>query len=114
MDSVSTVTDDQMREMLQTLKPYTMVILRRTERMNEPGTERIIWEHGRRNFELRARGSLAIVCPVRDGSDVAGLCIFTTNPEETRTIMDGDPGVESGVLSYEIHPTKGFPGSALP
>lgn len=83
-------------------------------RTQEPGAEKIIWEHGRRNFELRAQGALAIVCPVRDGSDVAGIGIFTGNPEETERIMDGDPAVHAGILAYEIHPTGTFPGSQLP
>jgi hypothetical protein len=28
--------------------------------------------------------------------------------------MDHDPGVEAGIFTYEIHPVRGFPGSALP
>ena len=79
-----------------------------------PGVEAIIWEHGRRNFALRADGVLAIVCPVADGSEVNGLGIFTTSAEETTRIMDEDPGVKAGVFVYEIHPCRGFPGSSLP
>jgi hypothetical protein len=108
------ITDEQMREELQTAKPYTIVLLRSTARRAETGIDRIIWEHGRRNFELRANGTLAIVCPVVDESNLSGVCIFTTNSEETRKIMDGDPGVEAGVFTYEIHSTKTFPGSRLP
>jgi hypothetical protein len=108
------ITDAQMRDMLQAAKPYTIAILLKTQRISAPGIDKIIWEHGRRNFELRAEGSLAIVCPVRDESEMAGICIFTTNEEETRRIMDGDPGVQAGVFRYEIHPTKSFPGSRLP
>jgi len=108
------ITDEQMREELQTAKPYTIVLLRSTARRAETGIDRIIWEHGRRNFELRARGVLAIVCPVVDESNLSGVCIFTTNSEETRKIMNGDPGVEAGLFTYEIHSTKTFPGSRLP
>jgi hypothetical protein len=108
------ITDDQMREMLKTVKPYTLVVLHSVARQRDAGAAEIIWEHGRRNLELRAQGLLVIVCPVRDGSDVAGICIFTTNSEETKAIMDGDPAVQAGILTYEIHPTRGFPGSTLP
>ena len=108
------ITDDQMREMLQAAKPYTIVLLHSTTRRREAGAEKIIWEHGRRNFVLRAQGSLAIVCPVRDESDLSGVCIFNTNAEETKRIMDGDPGVQAGVFTYEIHSTRTFPGSMLP
>lgn len=108
------ITDEQMREELRTAKPCTIVLLRSTARRNEAGADRIIWEHGRRNFELRAQGALAIACPVVDESNLSGVCIFTTNSEETRKIMDGDPGVEAGLFTYEIHPTKIFAGSGLP
>jgi len=108
------ITDEQMRQELQTAKPYTIVLLRSTARRRETGADGIIWEHGRRNFELRARGALAIVCPVADESNFSGVCIFTTNSEETRKIMDGDPGVEAGIFTYEIHSTKTFQGSRLP
>jgi len=56
-----------------------------------PDADKIVWEHGRRNFELRRDGILSIVCPVRDESDVSGIGIFSTSPEETRRIMDRDP-----------------------
>lgn len=114
MGAAAMITDEQMRERIQEAKPYTIVLLHKTQKAGEPGADKIVWEHGRRNFELRADGSLAIVCPVRDESDFSGLCIFTTNEEETRKIMDGDPGVQAGVFTYEIHPTRSFPGSQLP
>ncbi len=78
------------------------------------GVESIIWEHGRRNFALRADGVLPIVCPVSDGSDVSGIGIFNASVEETKKIMDEDPGVQAGVFVYELHPCRSFPGSSLP
>jgi hypothetical protein len=29
-------------------------------------------------------------------------------------ITDEDPGVQSGLFTYELHPVRGFPGSSLP
>ncbi len=78
------------------------------------GVKSIIWEHGRRNFELRAAGILPIVCPVTDESDVAGIGIFNASVEETRKIMEEDPGVQAGVFIYELHPCRSFPGASLP
>jgi hypothetical protein len=40
--------------------------------------------------------------------------IFKTSVEETRNIMDGDPGVQAGIFVYEIHPCRSFPGDSLP
>jgi len=107
------ITDDYMREMSQKTRPYTIVILRKTPKRNEPNADRIVWEHGRRNYELRRDGILNIVCPVADESDVAGFGIFSTNAEETRRIMDEDPAVKAGIFVYEIHSALSLPGDAL-
>ncbi len=111
---MQTITDDDMHRMLAATKTYCIVILRAGPRKHEPGAEKIIWEHGRRNFALRADGVLAIVCPINDGSDVSGIGIFNASAEETRQIMDDDPGVRAGVFVYELHACRGFPGSSLP
>ena len=61
----------------------------------------IIWEHGRRNFALRAEGVLSIVCPITDESDIAGLAIFNANVERTNEIMEDYPAIKAEILSYE-------------
>lgn len=100
--------------MLPTTAGYTIVILKRTALYDREKQGAILWEHGRRNFSLRADGRLAIVCPIDDGSDTSGLGIFTTDVDETRRIMDDDPAVLAGIFSYEVHPCRSFPGDALP
>jgi hypothetical protein len=107
------ITDDYMREWLKTRKPYTIVILRNGPKANELDANKLIWEHGRRNFELRRDGALCIVCMITDESEVAGLEIFSTDLEETRRIMEEDVAVKAGILTYEIHPAMSFPGDAL-
>ena len=57
---------------------------------------------------------LPIVCPVADESDWAGIGIFDASPEQVTTIMEGDPAVQAGLFTYEVHPLRGFPGSTLP
>jgi hypothetical protein len=49
---------------------------------------------------LRAEGVLSIVCPISDGSDVAGIGIFNASVEEVKSIMDEDPGAKAGVFVY--------------
>ncbi len=110
---MTTVTDDYMKEMMGKTRPYCVVVLRKTPRSNDPGSDRIVWEHGRRNFQLRADGVLSIVCPVRDASDLSGIGIFDASLEKTKEIMDGDPGVKAGIFTYEVHPTRSFPGDCL-
>jgi hypothetical protein len=109
-----TITDDDMRQMMTTTKPYTVVILKTGPQWNTPGFRDTVWEHGRRNFELRAQGLLSIVCPIADDSGVTGVGVFNANVEETQKIMDGDPGVKAGVFVYEIHASRSFPGDSLP
>jgi uncharacterized protein YciI len=108
------ITDAYMRDMLSKTRSYVVVILRGTDKLNEPGAQAIVWEHGRRNFQLRAEGRLAIVCPIRDGSGVNGVGIFNTTLEEAKSIMDGDPGVQAGLFTYDLHACRSFPGDALP
>jgi hypothetical protein len=108
------ITDDFMREMMTKSKNYCLVILKSGPNREKPGIEKIIWEHGRRNFSLRADGLLPVVCPVADESSVSGVGIFNGTLEEIRKIMDEDPGVKAGVFIYEAHVCRSFPGDSLP
>jgi hypothetical protein len=108
------VTDDDMRTMLTKSAPYSVVLLERGPAYGSPGSDAVVWEHGRRNFELRAAGLLAVVCPVPDDSDLCGVGIFTPAPDEVARLMDDDPGVRAGVFTYAVHPCRSFPGDALP
>lgn len=108
------ITDEYMQKMIASTRAYTVVILKKTPAFSRPDVMPIVWEHARRNFSLRAEGQLAIVCPVNDGSEVSGIGIFNTGEEETRKIMNGDPGVQQGIFTYEIHASRSFPGDTLP
>jgi hypothetical protein len=108
------ITDEYMRAMLPTTKEYTAVLLKAGPNRRMEGVDQIVWEHGRRNFSLRADGVLSIVCPVPGGEELNGIGIFNATVEETRAIMDDDPGVQAGVFVYELHPCRSFPGDALP
>jgi len=103
-----------MRQSLQTSRGYTVAIVKKGPAYDPPRSDGIIWEHGRRNFALRAAGLLAIVCPVSDGTDLAGIGIFDAEAADVERIMAGDPAVEAGVLTFEVHPTRSFPGDCLP
>jgi len=113
-DKLTIFTDEYMKAKLSETKPFTTVILKKGPSFQNADSFSIVWEHGRRNFLLRSEGALPIVCPVNDGTDVAGIGIFTTNEQQTRIILEDDPAIKAGVLVYEIHPTISFPGSILP
>ena len=90
-----------------------MVILKAGPNLERPGTEKVAWEHRRRNFALRADGSLLIVCPISDWSDVKGVGIFNAEVTETKETIDEDPGVKEGMLVYEAHAGRSIPGYSL-
>ena len=108
------ITDEYMRERRSKARGYTLVLLRATPAFDPATCGAIIWEHGRRNMSLMADGPLSIVCPVADDTDLAGIGIFDAPAEVVAGIMDGDPAVQAGVFSYELHPVLGFPGQQLP
>ena len=108
------ISDDFMRDMLGRSKGYSLVLLRDGPNRHADGVQPTLWEHGRRNFALRADGLLSVVCRVADDSGWAGIGIFDAPAEEVARLMDDDPAVRDGVLIYEIHPVSGFPGDGLP
>jgi hypothetical protein len=108
------ITDDFMRDMLAKSKPYTVVFLKATAKRGEPGSGAVVWEHGRRNFSLRAQGVLSIVCPITDDTDWSGVGIFNASADEVVSLMNDDPAVKAGIFTYELHPVRGFPGDGLP
>ncbi|HXW95681.1 MAG TPA: hypothetical protein VEJ19_08245 [Nitrososphaerales archaeon] len=110
---MSSITDEYMRGMLGKTLPYTIMVLHKTSKIGESGMDRVVWEHGRRNFQFRQARKMNIVLPVRDESDLAGFIVFSTDIEETRKIMDEDPGVRAGIFTYELHTTRSFRGDAL-
>ncbi len=108
------ISDEYMGEMLAKTRAYVAVFLKAGPNYDAPDARPTIVEHGRRNFALRAEGVLSIVCPVTDDSEWSGLGIFDAPIEDVVAIMDGDPGVQAGIFTYEVHPVRSFPGDTLP
>ncbi len=108
------ITDEYTKQILLNTKNYTIVILKKTEKINEPGTDKIKYEHGKRNFQLREDGIMSIVCRINDASNISSIGIFNSNPDEVKKIMDEDPGVIAGIFTYEVHIFSSFPGDKLP
>ncbi len=111
---MTTITDEYMKQMGAATKNYTVVILKKGPAFKMPDCFPVIWEHGRRNYALRADGLLSIVCPVADDTEIAGIGIFNADVEQTKKIMEEDPAVKEKILVYEIHPARSFPGDSLP
>ena len=114
MSELPAISDETMRQSMASAHRYTVAILKKGTAYDPPRTDGIIWEHGRRNFALRAAGLLSIVCPIREDAAYAGVGIFNADAEQTEQIMAGDPAVQAGVLTFEIFSTRSFPGDCLP
>src|SRR5262245_45573182 len=112
--NMTTITDEFIYSMLPKAKEYCIVLLRPGPKAEHPEVKKILWEHVRRNFALRADGLLSIVCPVSVDGGLSGLGIFNASQDDTKKIMDEDPGVMEGVFVYETHPCRSFPGDSLP
>lgn len=110
---MTTITDEELGQLLRTAKPYTVGLLRWGPNRHIDGVEAIRWEHSRRMASLRADGVMSIVCPVGDET-LVGVGILNLAPEQASEIMDGDPCVRAGVFVYELHSCRSFPGDTLP
>ncbi len=108
------ITDEFMRQMQEKARDYCVCIVRTTPKRGQTGANRLMTEHNRRNYVLRFDGPLAILCQVSDGSSVSAVIIFNTSVEEAKALMDEDPAVKDGILTYELHASRSFPGDTLP
>jgi hypothetical protein len=112
--SLPVVTDEMLADARAASTPFTIAILKAGPRFAMPGPDRndevtaIIWAHGKRNYALYLASLLPVVCPIADGSGVAGVGIFAAGEKEVAEILDADPAIRAGVLTYELHPTRTF------
>jgi len=109
----TTVTNEQIQQLAATAQPYSLVLLSWGPERHGDGAEATELEHQRRMVSLRADGVIAILLPV-GAETLAGVAIMTLPPEEARAVMDGDPCVQAGMMTCEVHQCHGFPGDALP
>jgi hypothetical protein len=114
IDNLPDISDEYMRESRARTRSYTIAILKKGPGYDPPRSDAIIWEHGRRNYALRAAKVLSIVCPIPDKSELAGISIFDADPDAVQAIMAEDPAVKAGVLTFEVPPTFSSPGDCLP
>src|SRR5215469_13070347 len=98
------VTEQDLFASQATFKPFTILILKHGPKYpaegprSDPEVFGIILRHGIRNARLRLGGLLRVVCPVADGSDVAGIGVFDASAEDVDRIYSRDPAVLAGVL----------------
>lgn len=107
------VTDDEIRQLAGTAKPYSLVLLWWGPERHMDGADATELEHQRRMVSLRADGVIAVLCPVASDT-LAGVAIMNVTPAEAGEIMGADPCVQARMMRCEVHLCHGFPGDALP
>lgn len=107
------ITDEQVRQLAQTARSYSLALLRWGPKRDQEGAAAIELEHQRRMVALRGEGLIVVLCPVASDT-LCGLAIFDAPREQAAEIMAGDPCVKSLMMQVEVYPCHGFPGDALP
>ena len=114
MDKIEIISDEEFKENLSKAKSYVGIVLIEGPNYNSPEAKAIIYQHGKRNMSLRKAGKFPVIFPVTDGGRIKGMGVFCVSEDEVREIMNGDPGVQAGIFTYELHAVRGFPGATLP
>jgi hypothetical protein len=91
----TTVTDEQIRQLAETAKPYSLALLRWGPERHMDGAEETEREHQRRMVSLRADGVIAILCPVASDT-VAGVAIMNVRPRKPERSWTGTHAYRRG------------------
>jgi hypothetical protein len=111
---MKTFTDDERSQLMISARPYSLVILKPGPNSLDATAPSLMWEHGRRNFELRDAGVLAATLVVLDDSELWGIRVLTGTVDDTVALLNDDPGVAAGVFTFEVHLCRGLVGHSLP
>src|SRR5688500_10790854 len=91
--------------MLPALEPYTLVLLSRGDRANEPADDetldRLQDAHVAYLMSLLDRGKVTMCGPLAGQPELRGVVVFRTSVEEARELMSEDPVVRLGRLTVE-------------
>ena len=109
----TTVTDEQIQELVATAKPFSVALLWWGTNRHMDGADAIELEHQRRMVSLRVDGVIAVLFPALS-EKLAGVALMTVSPDEAKDIMDGDPCVGAGMMTCEVYSALGFPGDVVP
>ncbi len=89
------------------LKPYFFVLLKKGPHRDQDSTTaaKIQKAHMDNINRMAASGKLNVAGPFLDEGDMRGIFIFDSgNEDEVRKLVENDPAVKAGRLTYEIHP----------
>jgi uncharacterized protein len=98
------------------LESYTFVLLRRGPRaldFSEEELDRLQAAHLGHLDAMRAKGALLVAGPFRGQPDetLRGFCLYATDVDETRTLVEADPSIRAGRMAAEVMTWLTPPGS---
>ena len=98
------------------MKEYFFVMLKRgPNRTNDTVTANKLQKGHMENIQkMASSGHLAIAGPFGDDGNWRGIFIFKTKTiKETKRLVEEDPMIKAGWLTYEIHPWWTMKGAKL-
>ena len=105
---VGLYADEQKSSSPPELASYYFVLLTRGPEWTAektPATEKIQAAHLANITKLHDAGKLVLAGPFTDDGNWRGIFILKTSSiEETKSLVENDPAVQAGRLTYEIHP----------
>jgi uncharacterized protein YciI len=99
-----------------TMKQYYMVIYLAGEKRDQDSATAANIQAGHMAHinKMGKDGFLSIAGPFGDAGNMRGILIFNLpDVEKVRALLDADPAVAAGRLTYEVHPWWGAKGSTL-
>lgn len=117
---IPAISDEEFAGIRAKAEPSTVCILKAGPNFVAPDPARnpeayaLVMAHGRRNAAMHLCGLLLVVCPISDGSETTGVGIFDLGVDDTRRVMDADPGVRAGFFTYELHAARSIQKTAAP
>ena len=117
---IPSISDEEFAAIRARARTSTVCILTAGPNFTAPDPARnpesfsLVMLHGRRNAALHVAGLLPVVCPITDGSCVTGVGIFDLGIDDTRRVMDADPGVRAGMFTYELHACRSIQAHPAP
>ena len=112
------VTVESVQATLAKGKPYTLVIMKKgtnTKELDSATRGKMIMDHLVHLFTMHEAGQLPVFGPVQKEGDIQGICIFNSTDEVAiKKLLDDDPFIKEGHMSYEMLPWFSIPGFTLP
>jgi uncharacterized protein YciI len=110
------ITEEYIQNKISSGKQYCLFLYLAGPNRNQSDSEceKLTKEHLKHLFRLRKEGKLILNGPVMDEVPLRGIGIFNfTDKEEAKRLLDEDPAVKEGRLTYAVYSWFGLPGDSV-